>query len=125
MFFYENNILDTPKVMSLLNSIYSESIEEQCDETEYMDKLEELKLLKESVVCLPFHQAIPDEIMDWVKNYFSDRFIIEHFYDFRHYTQRSFILALEETIRSLEHDMKLDDKISQVDITDIMDRICR
>ena len=25
----------------------------------------------------------------------------------------------------IEHDMKLDDKISQVDITDIMDRICR
>lgn len=125
MYFFEHNILDTNKVMALLRSIYSENINEQCDESEYLEKIEELKLLKESITCLPFHQAIPDEIMDWVKHYFCDRFLIEHFYDFRHYTQRSFMLAIDETISTLEYDLRLDDKISQIDISDIMERICR
>ena len=125
MYFLENNILDVNKIMVLLRSIYSDNIDDQCDENEYLEKIDELNLLRESVICLPFHQSIPDEIMEWVQNYFSDRFCMENFYDFRHYTQRSFILAIDETIRTLEYDMSVDDKISRVDISDIMERICR
>lgn len=123
MHYLDNNALNTDKVLRLLCSIFSENIHEQCCETEYPEKIEELKILRESIICLPFHQEIPPEIMGWVKRYFADDILNEHFYDFRHHTQRTFMMSIDETIRTLEYDLDTEEKIKRVDISNILEKI--
>ena len=123
MNYVENNVFQTEKVMELLHSIYSDHIEEQCSESEYPQKIRELQDLKNSIIALPFHLEIPDKIMHWIHIYFSDHYMKEDFYNFRHYTQRCFIHVLEETIQTLEYDLSIENKINAVDISDILGKI--